>query len=98
MPTFLTLLTETTEGESSIRHSVERASAFREKAREFDVTIRELRWAMGAYDGFILFDAPDSETACSLLHHLGSKGAVHTKTMQTFDAEQMTSILDRARL
>ena len=98
MPTFLTLITETSEGEHSIRHSVERATAFQEEAKSFGVTIRELRWAMGAYDGFILYEAPDAETACSLLHHLGSKGAVRTQTMQTFGAEEMGSILDHAQL
>jgi len=98
MPTFLTLITETKEGESTIRDSVHRAATFREEAQGFGVTVKELRWTMGSYDGFVLFDAPDSSTACSLLHHLTSKGSVRTQTMQTFDAVEMESILDRAQL
>lgn len=53
---------------------------------------------MGSYDGFVLFEAPDSSTACSLLEHLTSKGSVRTQTMQAFDAAEMESILERAQL
>ncbi|MAB78488.1 MAG: GYD family protein [Planctomycetes bacterium] len=98
MPTFLTLITETREGESTIRDSIHRTATFREEAQGFGVTVKELRWTMGSYDGFVLFEAPDSSTACSLLHHLTSKGSVRTQTMQTFDAVEMESILDRAQL
>jgi uncharacterized protein with GYD domain len=98
MPTFLTLITETSAGETSIRDSVGRAETFRDEAKSFGVTVKELRWTMGAYDGFVLFDAPDGDTACALLHHLTSRGSVKTQTMQTFSAEEMGSILARAQL
>ena len=97
MATFLALITETQEGESKIRDSVARAAAFRDEASSFGVKIRELYWCMGAYDGFILFDAPDAQTASALLLKLSSHGAVRTQTLQAFDAREMDAILKRAK-
>ena len=98
MATFLALITETQEGENKIRDSIARAAAFREEATSFGVKIRELYWSMGAYDGFILLDAPDAQTASALLLKLASRGAVRTQTLQAFDAREMEAILKRAKL
>jgi uncharacterized protein with GYD domain len=97
MPTFLALITETQEGESKIRDSVARAAAFRDEASSFGVKIKELYWTMGAYDGFILFDAPDAQTASALLLRLASRGAVRTQTLQAFDAREMEAILKKTK-
>lgn len=98
MPTFLALITETQEGENKIRDSVARAAAFREEASSFGVKIKELYWTMGAYDGFILLDAPDATTASALLLRLASRGSVRTQTLQAFDAREMDAILKRAKV
>jgi uncharacterized protein with GYD domain len=97
MATFLALITETQEGDRKIRDSVARAAAFREEATTFGVTIKELYWTMGAYDGFVLFEAPDAQTASALLLRLASRGAVRTQTLQAFDAREMESILKRSK-
>jgi uncharacterized protein with GYD domain len=97
MATFLALITETQEGESKIRDSVARAAAFREEATSLGVKIRELYWSMGAYDGFVLFDAADAQTASALLLRLTSRGAVRTQTLQAFDGREMETILKRAK-
>ena len=52
---------------------------------------------VGAYDGFVLFEAPDAQTASALLLRLGSRGAVRTQTLQAFDAREMEAILKRAK-
>lgn len=96
MPTFLALITETSKGESTIHDSVQRAAGFREYASSCGAKVKELCWTMGSYDGFVLFEAPDSETACSLLHHLTSQGSVRTQSMQAFNAQEMQAILERA--
>ena len=96
MPTFLALITETQEGESKIRDSVARAAAFRDEAKAFGVKVKEQYWTMGAYDGFVLLEAPDAQTASALLLKLGTRGAVRTQTFQAFDAREMEAILKRA--
>ena len=89
MATFIALITETQEGEVNIQDSVSRAAQFVDKAKQFGVTIESQYWTMGAYDGVLIFDAPDDETAASLMLHLASKGSVRTHTLRAFDAEGM---------
>ena len=92
MPTFISLITETQQGETQINKSVERASQFQQEAARFGAKVTATYWTMGAFDGVLIFEAPDDEQA-ALLHHLGSKGAVRTQTLRAFDAKSTQSIL-----
>ena len=94
MPTFISLISQTQHGEEDIKHSVERADAFRETAGKLGANVRDVYWTLGGYDGVVVFDAPDDETATALLLSLGTKGSVRTKTLRAFNGEQMTSILN----
>ncbi len=96
MATFVALITETSEGERNIGKSVERAKSFDDKAAEFGVTIKGQYWTMGAYDGVLIFEAADEETASALMLHLASKGSVRTHTLRAFSADEMRSILERS--
>ena len=93
MATFIALITETQEGEVNIQDSVSRASQFVDKAVQFGATIKGQYWTMGAYDGVLIFDAPDDETASALMLQLSSKGSVRTHTLRAFDADAMKAIL-----
>jgi len=97
MKTFIALITETQEGEVNIQNSVTRASQFVDKATQSGVAVKGHYWAMGAYDGVLIFEAPDDETASALMLHLSSKGNVRTLTMRAFDADNMKSILERSK-
>ncbi len=96
MATFVTLIAETQRGEEQIRDTTARAASFRDKAKELGVTVREQFWTMGAYDGVVIFDAPDDETASALLLHLASRGSVRTQTLRAFDAAAMEKIVKRS--
>jgi uncharacterized protein with GYD domain len=52
-------------------------------------------WTMGAYDFITLLEAPDDETAASLVLRVAAAGNVRTTTMRAFDADQMTDIIAR---
>jgi uncharacterized protein with GYD domain len=67
-------------------------AANRVRAR-FGAKVTATYWTMGAFDGVLIFEAPDDEKAAALLHHLGSKGAVRTRTLRAFDAKSTQSIL-----
>ncbi len=43
--------------------------------------------------GVLIFQAPDDETAATLLLHLGAAGNVHTTTVRAFTAAEMDTIL-----
>jgi uncharacterized protein with GYD domain len=94
MPTFISLITETQQGETQIKQSVERANQFRQDAARFGGKVTATYWTMGAFDGVLIFEAPNDEKAAAMLHHLGVKGAVRTQTLRAFDAESTQAILN----
>jgi uncharacterized protein with GYD domain len=47
---------------------------------------------MGYFDGVIIFDAPDDETATAAMLHLGGQGYVHTTTGRAFQADEIGKI------
>ena len=94
MATFIALITETQEGDKRIRDSVNRASQFAELAAKFKVTVKGTYWTLGEFDGVLIFEAPNDETAASLLYSLTARGAVRTRTLRAFDADEMSTILE----
>jgi hypothetical protein len=50
----------------------------------------------GQFDGVVLFDAPDEETATSLMLALAAQGNVQTTTLRAFGAHEMKAIADKA--
>ena len=57
--------------------------------------MKEIYWTLGAFDGVILFDAPDDETATALMLSVSSLGNVQTRTVRGFDAREMDGILSK---
>jgi uncharacterized protein with GYD domain len=93
MATFIALITETQLGDTHINESVARATKFREEAEKHGAKILGMFWTLGSYDGVLIFEARDDETAAALLYRLVSKGAVRTQTLRAFDVESTKSVL-----
>lgn len=93
MATFISLISLTERGEEDIRHTVDRANAFRETAAKAGASVKDIYWTLGSYDGVLIFEAPDAQTATSLMLSLGSKGNVRTQTLPAFDSDQIKSIV-----
>lgn len=97
MATFIALITETQQGESHIGDSVSRAEAFRKDAVSLGINVQATYWTMGTYDGVLIFDAPDDETAAAAMCKLNSQGSVRTHTMRAFSADEMSTLLKRGQ-
>jgi len=52
-------------------------------------------WTLGEFDGLLIFEAPDDETATALMLHLGSLDNVHTSTVRAFVASEMEMVLTK---
>ena len=63
-----------------IKATSQRADAFKSAAEAMGVDVKSIFWTLGSFDGLIVFDAPDEETATALMLRLGSFGNVHTQT------------------
>jgi len=58
-----------------------------------EVTIKDIYWTQGAYDGVLLMEAKDAETAMAAFLCLGSLGNVRAHTLRAFSREEMANIL-----
>jgi uncharacterized protein with GYD domain len=92
MATYLTLLKFTERGAKDIKDSCQRAEELKSHARKHGIQVKEQYWCLGAYDGLIVFDAPDDETATAAMLSLSMRGYVTTQTMRSFTAAEMTKI------
>ena len=90
---FVTLVKFTGQGVTHIGQTTDRAKAFLETAQAAGIQVREMLWTQGQYDGVLLFDAADVETAAAVTLRLASKGNVQSETLVAFDADGMDRVL-----
>jgi uncharacterized protein with GYD domain len=93
MATFITTLHFTEQGIKAVRDTCKRAEAFKTTAKKMGVKVNGIYWTLGAFDGVIVCEAPDEETATAALLHAGSLGNVRTQTARAFDAAEMQKIV-----
>jgi uncharacterized protein with GYD domain len=95
MATYVTLVKFTEKGVKDIKHSAKRAADFKAGAKKFGVEVKEQYWCLGAYDGVILFEAPDDEAASCIMLSLSELDNVTTQTLRAFTAADMSKILGK---
>ena len=93
MATFISTVKFTEKGEQHIQETTKRAASFKSTAKKLGVKIVGQYWTLGSFDGLLIFDAPDDETATALMLRLGSLDNVHTATSRAFVAAEMDKIL-----
>jgi uncharacterized protein with GYD domain len=96
MPTYVTLIKFTDQGARGIRDTAQRAAAFKKEAAGAGVTVRQVFWTMGAFDGLLILEAQDDQAAAKILFDLAAKGNVHTQTLRAFDESEITQIVGGA--
>jgi uncharacterized protein with GYD domain len=95
MATFVTTLHFTDRGEEKIQETTKRAAAFKVAAKKLGVKVVGQYWTLGDFDGLLIFEAPDDETATAVMLQLGSLDNVHTSTVRAFGASEMETILKK---
>lgn len=94
---FVTLINFTAQGVSKYRDTTKRAKEFAKQAKSAGLTIHQQLWTQGQYDGLLVYDAADAETAAATMLNLSAKGNVQTQTMVAFDAEGMDKVLAKSK-
>ena len=94
MATFVSTVQFTDQG-MNIRATCERAETFKSQAAEMGVEITSLFWTLGPFDGVLVYNAPDEETATALMLRLGSFGNVRTQTARAYEATEMEQIIGK---
>lgn len=95
MATFVSTVQFTDQGTKDIKATCKRSEAFKTLAEKMGVEVKNIFWTLGPFDGLVVFDAPDDDTATALMLHLASFGNVHTQTARAYQAEEMEQILGR---
>ena len=93
MVTYVVLAKFTDQGVRNAKDSPKRADAYKQMAKTFGVTVKEILWTQGRYDVVTIVDAPDESAAMSLSLSLGALGNVRTETLRAFSVGEMTKIV-----
>ncbi len=97
MATYITTIQFTDQGIRAIGQTTQRAAAFEAQAKEFGVEVAAIYWTQGGYDGLIIFDAPDDQSATAMMLRLESQGNVRTATSRAFNAAEMDEVLAKIK-
>ena len=82
-PTYISLVKFTEKGIQDARQTTQRLDA------------KQMYWTLGEYDQVCIFEAPDDETAASVLLAANMLGNIRSQTMRAFTAPEMEKILSR---
>ena len=93
MATFITTIKFTDQGLKSVDETTKRAASFKAATKKLGVKVAAQYWTLGAFDGLLVFEAPDDETATAAMLQLGSLDNVHTSTVRAFNATEMDKVL-----
>ena len=95
MVTYVVLAKFTDQGIKSAKDSVKRAEAFKQMAKTFGVTVKEIVWTQGRYDIVTIVEAPDELTGTALNLSIGVLGNIRTELLRAFSAADMTTIIGK---
>ena len=95
MPTFISTVNFSQQGKQEIRATCSRAEKFVAAAASMGVNVKHVFWTLGSFDGLLVFEAPDDETATAAMLYLGSFGNVQTQTARAYQADEMQHIIER---
>ncbi|HJW89505.1 MAG TPA: GYD domain-containing protein [Anaerolineales bacterium] len=93
MPAYVTLFNWTEQGVKNLKDTTQRAQAARQMWEEAGGRFIGIWWTLGQYDGVVLHETPDDETANKLLMSVGMLGNIRTTTLRAFGEDEMERIL-----
>jgi len=95
MPMYISLVQFTDKGIQAAKETTQRVTDWAAKVKPMGVSIKDMYWMLGHYDQVCVFEAPDDETAASVLLAADILGNIRTQTMRAFTSSEMKSILDK---
>ncbi len=67
MPTYISLVQFTDKGIQAAKETTQRVADWATRVQSMGVRVKEMYWTLGEYDQVCVFEAPDDETAASVL-------------------------------
>lgn len=94
MPTYIVLTTFTQRGIEHVRESPDRTEEAKAMVESLGGTWKAFFVTMGQYDGVVIAEFPDDETAAQAVLTLASSGNVTTETLRAFSLDEFHEIID----
>ena len=91
MLTYVVLATFTDQCVKNAKDSPKRANAFKQMAKTFGVTVKDIFWTQGHI--VTVVEAPDELSATALNLSLSGLGNIRTELLRAFSAAEMTKIV-----
>src|SRR3712207_4977575 len=88
MPTYVVLMNWTDQGVKTAGETVHRRDQADALAQKHGASIEQVYWTVGPYDIVTVIEAPDDESATSMLLELGMAGNLRTTTLRAYDRER----------
>src|SRR5436853_5883320 len=95
MATYISLGQFTDKGIQAAKQTTKQVTEWSAKVQSRGVSIKQMYWTLGHYDQVCIFEAPDDETAASVLLAADMLGNIRSQTMRAFTAKEMDSILGK---
>jgi len=95
MPMYISLVQFTDKGMQAAKETTQRMTDWAAKVKPMGVSVKDMYWTLGHYDQVCVFEAPNDETAASVLLAADMLGNIRTQTMRAFTSSEMKSILDK---
>lgn len=95
MPTYVTMFRWTQQGIQSVKQTLDRLEQAKKAARQVGSEIRTAYYTMGDYDGVVISEAPDDETASRFALATGMQGNVRTVTTRAYTEAEFRRILEK---
>lgn len=93
MPTYIMLVNWTQQGIEKVKESPARIDAVKKLFKEMGGEAKEFYVVMGRYDGVVIAEAPNDETAAKIALALGSKGSARSETLRAFGEDEFRKIV-----
>ncbi|HVI96847.1 MAG TPA: GYD domain-containing protein [Anaeromyxobacter sp.] len=97
MSTYVSLVRYTDQGIRNVKESPTRLDAAKKAIQAGGGEIKQFFLAMGAYDIVIISEAPNDETAATMMLGLASLGNVRTETLRVFTESEFRKIISSIR-
>ena len=95
MAWYVVLANFTDQGIRAVKETPRRAKVFRDTADAMGVKIKDIYWTLGHHDVVLTMEAPDDETAATLMLKVGSLGNLTSQTLRAFTESEIASIASR---
>ncbi|MFD1561799.1 GYD domain-containing protein [Paraburkholderia silviterrae] len=95
MATYISLWNFTDQGIRAVKDTTKRAGIMKEMAQKAGVTVKDIFWTLGAYDGVVIFEAADEEAIAAVGLALGAMGNVRTQSLRAFSLDEMKGVLGK---